>query len=484
MSERIETAKNSVYHEQRKAQVFIRLIKTISKTNILVILIIFSLALFSRLYNLNGFPFFSPGSPSYGTGDETLKGLYIDEYATYMLANNLVKDPFHPTTYEPWLQLLMISASITIFGLNSFATRFPSAIMSSLTAVLIYMICTKKFGNRTASLFSTLFFIVMTPALILNRMAFTENGTAFFFVFSYFCLLEYSETRRERWHLLGAVLAGLSFLSKMSGIVAVFFYIIYLIRSKNLMKGLKYIITAIALILVFPLTLMATYNISLSELLSKFLTQWAANVGTIGREFSLLSYMLLRCLPSGNIPTWTPAPWLEYWYIFAYFAIAYVAITDLNKISDELIAIMSFIITFLLIGGINSYYLIIIQPFLAIPVGNALTKMKKMSSATAMVFYILFYTSMIIHFNNYLTTPSSSGSSILPISIVLVLKYIQLGTPLIPIILSLISKERFSKDFKPAINIILIAIFLILLTAGSYLLPIFYPTYFPPAVAG
>lgn len=435
--------------------------------------ILLSLALFSRIYCLNEFPYFPPESPWVGRGGQ---GLYTDEYAYYTLAVNLLKNPLNPTLYQPWLQLLMIGISTLLLGATPFAVRLPSAIMSSISVVLVYYICKKKFKSRTAALLSSLYLIVMMPALILNRMAFLENSVVMFFLASYLCLLMYSESAKGRYLLLAAILSGLSVLSKIEGLIAPIFLLIYLIRAKALLKNIRYILIALAIVFIFPIIASIAFNRDYLQILTKFISQW--QIGTIGHEFSIWTYMLLNTMPSGAVIYWGNYPPLEYWYIFAYLALAYVAITEFDKVSDVVIAIAAFLGLFFLVGLMGSYYLIIIQPFLAIPIGYALTKLIRMRTSLTAFFYIFLYAPVTLSVDIYLSMSNKSGVPILQNNaLAILLKLTNIALPLLLIILPPLLKQRLKRDFTSITNTVLLAAFFAFLLIGSYILPVFYPQY-------
>lgn len=445
-----------------------------SYVDIALILILLGLALFSRLYYLNDFPYFPGGYPWSGTNETNLKGLYIDEAVYSGISYRFISDPSHPPIYQPALQILLMGVSIAVFGSNPFATRLPSAILSSISIILVYLICLKKFKNRLAASLSSVFLIVMTPALVMNRMAFPENSVALFFLATYYSLLKYSESEERKWIIMSAIFAGLGLLSKINGIIVPVFLIIYMFQKKILKKNVKFILITGILALIFPLTILVAYQMNPLQIIAQFAKQWQISESA-GREFSLWAYTLFNGAPSGVI-SWTL---LEYWYIFAIFSIAYVAISDREKISEVLLGLAVFYIVSLFIKeGINSYYLIIIQPLLAIPVGYALTKMKRMSTYTTLFFYIFFYAQLLITIDVYIiSAPEKFGLPILS-PILVAIKLIQLAIPLLLILLSSI-RSRFSY-LREVTNIGIVGVFLTALFICSYIIRVFYSYYFPP----
>lgn len=436
---------------------------------------IFAVALVSRLYNLGQFPFFgSPEYPIVGAGSGALRGLYTDEYAYYTIAI-----ASRIAIYQPWVQLLAIRASIIAFGANVLSVRLPSAVFSSISVILVYLICIQKFRSRTAALLSSVYLIIMMPAFVYNRMAFLENGAVLFFLASYLYLLKYSESDKERYLLLATIFSGLSVLSKVDGLIAPVFLLIYLIRIKKLRQNLRHILLALAIILIFPIGLSLTLNLDYIQILSNFAYQW--QIGKIGYEFSIWNYLLINSMPSGYTTSWGSYLSLDYWYIFAYFSLAYIAVKEFEKVSDLIVALAAFIGLFFLVGGIGSYYLIIIQPFLAIAAGYGLTKLIKMATSARAFLYLFLYAPVTLSLDIYLSLPNSTAMPILqnnPITIFL--KIANIALPISLITAPYFQKQERQENTTIAVNTILLVAFIFFLFIGSYILPVFYPQYITP----
>ena len=441
--------------------------------------IILILALFSRLYRLNDFPYFPISDyPWVGTDSGALKGLYIDERVYSNLATNLINNPSSPTLYQPWLQLFMVGASVSVLGQTPFAVRLPSAVMSSISVVLVYLICVKIFKSRLAASISSLYLIVMTPAIILNRMNFLENGVTLFFLGSFLCLLQYSEKNERKYLVLGSIFAGLSVFCKINGLIAPIFLLLYLMRERKLRENIKPIALLSIPALLFLIIVSITQNLDFLQLISQFVRQW--RIGKIGDEFSMFSYMLFNSLPSGYITSWGSYFRLEYWYIIAYFALAYMAASEFEKVSDSILAIASFLCLFLAIGGFGVYYLILIQPFLAIPIGYAVVKLTRMKTFTTIFFYIFLYAPVVLSVDIYLSMTDKLGSPILTDPFLTVLKIVNVLLPLLLVALTPILEKKLTKDFRTIMNTAIIAAFFVFLFIGSYVLPVFYPHYLSP----
>jgi len=441
---------------------------------------LFLIALATRTYRLYSMPYFPEGAPWMGGNPD---GLYCDEaYVWLRFSENLFN---RLPLYQPPLFLLFLNLSVRAFG-SPYAVRLPSAIASSLTAVLVYLISMRKFGSRGASVASSLYFIAMFPAFIYNRMAFLENGVALFLLTSYYCLLVYEGCGKERWLYLSGFLAVLAVLCKINGLVAPLFLLAYSLHKGFFRRALKPLVLVFAMSAVFPITALLVTRLDLSALILRRLdpTYMAADygqwgVGMVGMETSAWQFFIINTLPSGFLTWFLGYLRPEYWYIFAYFSLAYLAVKEHEKVSDVILLTASFVgLSLLASYGIGSYYIIILQPFFAIPVGCGLTKMLRMQPHVAMMFILFVYAPMAMTFNI-----AVFGEGVYPRIDFLVyfLKLLFIGLPLASAFYLLIKGPEASETRRTLIRMLfngaIIGLFLTLLLIGSYLTPAFYPHY-------
>jgi len=423
------------------------------------------------------FPYFSISDyPWVGTDSGILKGLYYDERAYVGLATKLINKPFPvepeiPLSFQPWLQLLAIGGSILIFGLNLFSVRLPSAIFSSVSIVIVYLICVEKFENKTVAFLSSLYLIAMFPALVFNRMVFLENGVALFFLAAYFCLLQYSKKNEKKYMILSVIFSGCSFLCKITGLVTPLFLAIYLAYNKRLKKNIKFLSITVALVIIFPVIASVFYQ-NLLHMITSFIKNWY--LGRTGNEFSIWTYMFLNTMPSGYITEFRGYPQLEYWYVFAYIALAYLTKTERKKAIDIYLVIFTFVGLFYFAGGIGSYFITIIQPFLAIPMGYLLKKIMTLSKFSLLLMHFLFTLPMQTALHIYI---ASLGGITTYDQVILIPKIIIICIPIILMLFSYYSSNQAdSKRLDLINNKILVLLFLGTLILNSYL-PVFYPHY-------
>lgn len=366
------------------------------RRGILVILVILGLALATRTNDLSSFPYFPSKWPWYG-----VNGLYTDEYDISLL-------PFSSSAYFPFLQVALMGLAINIFGYTTFAIRIVSALFSSATSVLVYLSSYELFHRKLPSFLSSLYFIFMTPALIYGRMAFVENGAATFFVATFLFGMKYVHTSKNRWLVCSIVSAGLSFLCKQLGFAAIIFLVLFILaykpESKN--KLLKLVLLAGILVSIYFVQIIITNPSSLSRLVTTYIY---AKLGSV----SWFNMFLCNILPSGVSLTWMGPltiftnlfgfVTLDFWCVLPFFVILYLVLKERKTARLVLLPILSYILVLVLIGHANAYYVIMMLPFMAIPVGYGLLKLRDMPTLLASAFALFLCFPAIAYVNYYVS---------------------------------------------------------------------------------
>lgn len=208
------------------------------------------------------FVFLGSNPPSL-TWDETAWG-----YNAYSLGID-GKDEFGkflPITYiesfgdfKPPVYAYLDILPVKIFGLNEFATRFPSAFFGTLTVLLTYFLVKALFGEKKENLaLVSAFILAISPwHIMLSRAAFEANVATFFIVFGILMFLK----SLSKPYLLS--LSVVSFFLSMNTfnsariVVPILVVILAFAFHKTLLKNLKNTIFAglLGLILVLPLFL-------------------------------------------------------------------------------------------------------------------------------------------------------------------------------------------------------------------------------------
>lgn len=114
---------------------------------------------------------------------------------------------------KPILMFWLQAASVTLFGVNEFAFRFPSAVCASLWVLLTFLFTRRRFGSNTALLAAG----VMATSLgvyAIGRAGTTDALLNMLIAASMFAAWLYLETAKRAWLYATFAAIGLGFLAK------------------------------------------------------------------------------------------------------------------------------------------------------------------------------------------------------------------------------------------------------------------------------
>ena len=159
-----------------------------------------------------------------------------DEQFHALVAKNMMQHPFIPSLmYQPelpvnsrwdltniWLHkqpffLWQMALSMKLFGVNTFALRIPSILMTSLLPVLVYrigkIVLNKSLGFYAAFLYLTSSFLLQLVPGILNT---DHNDVAFIFYVtaSFWAWFEYQNSKNKYWLIAIGLFSGIAILTK------------------------------------------------------------------------------------------------------------------------------------------------------------------------------------------------------------------------------------------------------------------------------
>lgn len=232
---------------------------------IALLLGIILLGFFLRFYKLGQVP---PGMDS----DETSIG-----YNAYsiLLTGKDEYGKFMPLYFQSFgdqklpVYIYLTTASIKLFGLNSFAVRFPSALLGSLTVIIFYFLLLDISKKKTFALIGSLLLALNPWHLFFSRAALEDNVALFFAVLGTFLFVRTVQTKKGFLLSLSVMSFMASFysynvtrlLSPMLLFMLVIFY------RKNIFSFSKRILFAagfcfIALLLPFLITLFSAGGVS------------------------------------------------------------------------------------------------------------------------------------------------------------------------------------------------------------------------------
>ncbi len=213
-----------------------------ARQDLMVLAVVFGTAFFQFLWK---FPLMEPDEGRYSEIPREM--LERGDFITPML--NYVKY-FEKPPLHYWLNAL----SMTVFGENEFATRFPGALCGLLTVLFTYHVGTKLFGRREG-LMAALILGSCTGFLLQGRINLTDMTLTFCMSASIGCFLlatRPAERSKAVYYYLFYTFAALAVLAKgLIGLVlpggVIFFYLLAC-RRWSLLKEMR-IFTGIALFL-------------------------------------------------------------------------------------------------------------------------------------------------------------------------------------------------------------------------------------------
>ena len=135
-----------------------------------------------------------------------------------------------------WLQAL----SVSVFGINEFAFRLPSAIAATLWALGIYFFAKRIYDEKTG-LFAAFFMVTALQIGLIAKAAIADSLLNMFIAFSMFSLFIYIQNQNKKYLYLTYAFIGFGFLTKgpVAVLVPLATFFIYSIIKKDFKFFLK-----------------------------------------------------------------------------------------------------------------------------------------------------------------------------------------------------------------------------------------------------
>lgn len=232
--------------------------KTFRLKQNLFLITVFILAVVLRFYRLSDLP-------QGFDGDESAFGYYAfsllrngtDEFGNkFPLYFPSIGDYKYPA--YSYLSVLPVAT----FGLNVFSTRFLSAFLGSLLAIVIYFLSQELFNKKRISGFAAFLTAISPYGILFSRKAFEANIATFFLAFGVLLLLRYIRLGERKNVLLALVLLLISVYSYSAvRLFLIIFlpYVFLVFRNTEIHRGRKRAFTGV-LIVVLLVSLLSFFD--------------------------------------------------------------------------------------------------------------------------------------------------------------------------------------------------------------------------------
>lgn len=464
---------------------------------LLIPLGILVIALVSRLYDLANFPYFTNGWPMCGdfsctTGlpsNIVLPGLYHDEFMNFAGGSSSLETMISDTWGGP-LVLLIVSLSTHILGSTIFAVRFPFAVASSVTTLMVYLTVNTMTNNRFSAILSSLYFIIMMPALVYGRMAFGENIIALLFILTFYStlkiykgqLVDINATRK--WFIIASLCSILSIFVRLDGAVILLYFFLFLFRTRLLKRGIVDVSLILAPLLLAVLVIIQLFTSqSIVSFFAKVILYIETYVSQTGNSLDVPKFFLFNALPSSGAPLYwgiSGYPIPNFWYIFLYLTlITMVVYSGASSTHYTLaLAVATFFAFFMIFSeGFGDYWIVMIQPLLAVSFGPGIKRLvQQMPLVAALAFYGLLFIPLATSLGMTLYAPALLGYNNLTSNILFLWKLLMI-VPLGSLLFLTAKVNVKGSKWRTVINLVLLSAFFAVLIIASFLVPDLYPYY-------
>ncbi|AKM82836.1 hypothetical protein A2422_02605 [Candidatus Woesebacteria bacterium RIFOXYC1_FULL_31_51] len=166
-----------------------------------ILILIFLLALFFRLWKLETYPeAIDEDEMALGYYGYSLSNFGVDEYGNkFPIYFKSVGD------YKYGLYSYAVAPIVKIFGLNTFTTRFPSAVFGALSIIAIYFLALTIFNNKTYALASSFVLAINPTHIHFSRVSYGNIMGAFFTVLAITFFLKFIKSKNIRNFILTLV---------------------------------------------------------------------------------------------------------------------------------------------------------------------------------------------------------------------------------------------------------------------------------------
>lgn len=163
----------------------------------IILLLIFSIAAIFRFWNLAKYPIsLSMDETAIGYNAYSILKTAKDEYGEFLpLAFKSTGD------YKPPVNVYLTVPSIYLFGLNEFAVRFPSALLGSLTPIILILLLIKLKIKPKAAYLTGIWLAILPWHIHFSRASFEAITALFFLILGTYFFINWVENQKT-WKII------------------------------------------------------------------------------------------------------------------------------------------------------------------------------------------------------------------------------------------------------------------------------------------
>jgi len=322
----------------------------------------------------------------------------------------LVQPFFDHPIFGSFLFSLGIKSPVTSFdSLKPAEYRQVALCLSLITGVLIFIFSFLLYKNYIVSFLSFIIYSTIPTYVLVSRFALFENILIPLSLASLSFILLFTKYRKKRASFLfiifAGILAGLSFITKVSGAFITIAGLLFLFKNKTPIK--KYLFFILPIFLITSLYYSYMYYLAPSLFLKLLSDQ--ANRGFFGP----LSFIFSIIGPNfRNFPK-------EGYWVFGLVSLVAICSKNLKKHSHLLISFISYLFIFLFLGGANyPWYHIPFLPFLVIASGYFLYNLLIKPNLLYLIFFYLLPFSSSFYWGYFVYKANTNNYPIFRLSII------------------------------------------------------------------
>jgi 4-amino-4-deoxy-L-arabinose transferase-like glycosyltransferase len=287
--------------------------------------ILFALIFLSFYATLGYYPLFNLDEGAFS--EATREMLQTHNFITTYLNGHL---RFDKPILIYWLQAL----SATLFGLNEFAMRLPSALAATGWAYLIFRFTKRHFDEEKAFL-ATLFMAGSLQISIIAKAAIADALLNLFIAASMFCYFLYTQTHQKRHLYIAFAAIALGTLTKGPVAIMIPLVVSFLYHMKNLRFWFRSVFDPIGIAIFFAIAApwyIAEYLDQGEKFIEGFLLKHnlsrfgaKAMEGHTGPIFYYLIVLLIGLLPFTTVAIKTIShikEWFDTLFVFIFFTLS------------------------------------------------------------------------------------------------------------------------------------------------------------------